>query len=101
MKYVKQAHKPEFFDKSNPLHVSATSGTSPNNEWYAFDSHQDAIDEISKFSSEVFVDGMMIFKGELYSIEDLNFNLDFEPVGVNNYHGKNDYQLAVNLESSF
>ena len=55
-KYASQSHAPSWFDPAEPLHVSATSGSSPFNEWYAFNSYEDAYHVIAGFSSQSFID---------------------------------------------
>ena len=101
MKYAKQSLAPEFFDNSNPLHVNAIAGTSPYNEWYAFESHEDAIETIANFNSLSFFNEMTIFQGDLHFIEDLELDENYNPTGVKNPQFKNDFKAAVVMESRF
>lgn len=101
MKYAKQANQPEFFQDKNPLHFCATAGSHPKNEWYAFDSVEDAIETISRFESQSFIDRMAIFEGELHYLDDLEIDLEGEFTGVKNYSPKNNFQFAIQLESAF
>lgn len=68
MKYVMQPEKPEWYE-SNPdkLYYSATSGSHPRNEWYGFDSRQEALDFISEaFISQSYHDNFEWLDGEIY-----------------------------------
>ncbi len=73
MKYIQQSTKPAFFNSNTEcLYASATSGTSPFNEWYEFDSRQEAVEFIATtFTSQSFVDGFQCAQGEIWDAEEL------------------------------
>ena len=78
--YAKQAYAPDWYDRHNPLHVAATSGTSPFNEWYAFQSEQDAHDIAGSFKSQSFLDEFVNIKGRFYHTEDVMWDRDDTPL---------------------
>ncbi len=74
MKYAKQESAPEWFRADDSkIYESATSGSSPFNEWYEFDDRADALELISKcFDSQSFVDRFQDAQGEFYESEELH-----------------------------
>ena len=80
--YAKQAHAPDWYDRTNYLHVCATSGTSPFNEWYAFQSEQDAHDIACGFNSQSFIDAFVLVgegsTAKFYHMEDVTMDDDCE-----------------------
>ena len=68
MKYAQQSNAPEWFNSDDSkLYESATTGTSPFNEWYEFDDMEDAINSIaSVFHSESFLAYFEVIDGKLY-----------------------------------
>ena len=101
MNYSRQPNQPDFFKPENPLHFSATAGTSPFNEWYAFDSEEDAFNAVASFTSQSFMDEMMIHKGTLYYYDDLTWNDEGAILEVREGAVLNDFQNAIQLESRF
>ena len=71
MRYKQSATAPEWFKSDNlKLYASATSGSSPSNEWYEFDDRCEAIwDSGMTFKSESFMDGFCWFEGEIYDFD--------------------------------
>ena len=67
------ARKPDWFrSDDSKIYESATSGTSPFNEWYEFDSRKDAIALIDRaFDSQSFVNRFTPGQGEYYDADDL------------------------------
>ena len=68
MKYASQPNKPDWYRSDDTkLYYSATSGSSPFNEWYEFDDRADALDLVAKsFDSQSVVDCFYFNEGELY-----------------------------------
>jgi hypothetical protein len=68
MKYAKKAYQPDWYRSDDAkIYYSATSGSSPFNEWYEFDDRSDALDLIGKaFNSQSFHDGFYFQNDELY-----------------------------------
>tara|TARA_R100001591_G_scaffold111551_1_gene123233 strand:+ start:1017 stop:1349 length:333 start_codon:yes stop_codon:yes gene_type:complete len=69
--YEQSASPPEWFrtDESR-LYFSATSGSSPFNEWYEFKDRADALKYIAEmFHSATFVDHFVWFQGEFYEYD--------------------------------
>lgn len=68
MKYASQSNKPDWYRSDDTkLYYSATSGSSPFNEWYEFDDRADALDLVAKsFDSQSVVDRFHFNEGELY-----------------------------------
>ena len=68
MKHANQAEQPDWYRSDDTkIYYSATSGSSPFNEWYEFDDRSDALDLIAKaFQSQSFVDCFYFSKDELY-----------------------------------
>lgn len=71
MQYSQSATAPDWFQSDDSkIYASATSGSSPFNEWYEFDNRADALDHIAKaFDSQSFVDGFCWFGGEIYDYD--------------------------------
>lgn len=85
MNYASQAYKPDWYESDDTkLYYSATSGSSPFNEWYEFDDRSNALDYIAKlFHSQSVVDRFYFNEGELYvretdEVADLREVVDFE-----------------------
>tara|TARA_B100001057_G_scaffold27485_1_gene25251 strand:+ start:1551 stop:1874 length:324 start_codon:yes stop_codon:yes gene_type:complete len=71
MKYEQQAGAPDFWN-SDPkkIYISASSGSSPFNEWYEFADRSDAVKHIEiNFSSSSFHDHFQAFKNEIYEMD--------------------------------
>ena len=71
MQYKQSATAPEWFQSdTSKLYASATSGSSPFNQWYEFDDRADAIELIGKtFDSQSFMDGFCWFEGKIYDFD--------------------------------
>ena len=73
--YARQSHAPDWYDRLNPLHVAATSGTSPSNEWYGFQNEQDAHDLACSFKSQSFIDEFVLVgegsTAKFYHVDDV------------------------------
>ena len=71
MKYQKSSTAPKWFESDDSkLYASATSGSSPFNEWYEFDDRADALELIGKaFNSQSFVDRFCWFEGDIYTYD--------------------------------
>lgn len=69
--YEQQASAPEWFDRENPLHFSATSGSSFLNEWYGFDSKEQAFKMLCDYgvNSDRFNEKYVDLDGKFYSSE--------------------------------
>jgi len=82
-KYHRGANAPEWFDKSDPYHYDITSGSSPFNEWYAFENDEDVHGLAHSFESQSFIDGFVFIKSEnsFYHLEDaMTYSIDqFKP----------------------
>ena len=82
--YVCQANKPDWYGASESrLYYSATSGSSPFNEWYSFKDRAEALRFINDtFKSQSYVDRFTWYNGELYDGEDVLFNDEDEATPV-------------------
>lgn len=74
--YARQALKPDWYeaaeDESFGIAISATSGTSPFNEWYLFQDREQAVEYMAKnFQSQSMLDGFQFAQGEFYDAEDI------------------------------
>jgi hypothetical protein len=71
MQYVQNSSAPSWFDSDDSkIYVSATSGSSPFNEYYEFEDRADALNLIAKtFSSQSFIDRFEWCDGEIYDCE--------------------------------
>ena len=80
--YARQSHAPDWYERTNYLHVCATSGTSPFNEWYAFQSEQEAHDLACSFKSQSFIDEFVLvgegLTSKFYHVADVTFDDDCE-----------------------
>lgn len=57
LNYNQQANQPEWFNKNEDhFYHAVTSGTSPSNEWYEFESEEDALDFALTFESQSVID---------------------------------------------
>lgn len=103
MRYTQKSNKPEWYNSDDSkLYYSATSGSSPFNEWYEFSDEKQAVDYIRvNFTSQSFLDHMVIHEEEIYYDEDLKWNDDGEIEDIANGAIKNDLQAAVDFESRF
>lgn len=72
--YAQQSRQPDWFDPNNALHVSATSGSSPFNEWYAFESRRQAVADLSGAANQSYVDNFVELDGEIYHTDDVDFD---------------------------
>ena len=96
--YARQSHAPDWYDRTNHLHVAATSGTSPFNEWYGFQSEQDAHDMACRFKSQSFIDEFVNIEGRFYHSEDVMWDRDDTPLSEKT---PACLQRMVDAESSF
>lgn len=71
MQYSKQSTAPEWFQSDDSkIYHSATSGSSPFNEWYEFDDRKDALELVSSaFNSQSFEDRFTWHDGEIYEYD--------------------------------
>ena len=78
MQYSQQSNAPEWFKSDDSkIYHSATSGTSPSNEWYEFDDRDDALDLINKaFHSQSFIDRFTEWNGEYYYTDEIIWDGD-------------------------
>jgi hypothetical protein len=108
MQYSKSASAPEWFQSDDSkLYASATSGSSPFNEWYEFDDRADALELIGKtFDSQSFVDRFCWFDGEIYDYDQFTAESIETADDVDGYVLKHDAEVAglgemVEAESRF
>lgn len=75
MKYARQPHKPSWFQSdASKIYESATSGTSPFNEWYEFEDRAEAIE---LFTKEIDSHHDFLWIGsEIFRFEDLAYDED-------------------------
>jgi hypothetical protein len=95
MKYARQASVPEWYGSDeSKLYESATSGSSPSNEWYGFDDRADAIAYIGlAFGSQSFLDDFCPHTdGEIYAYD------QFTPESVANAFAQDEYILVEQSE---
>lgn len=72
MKYEKQPNKPDWYRSNDTkLYSSATSGSSPFNEWYEFDDRAEAVEH---FADQIQIDNFCWIGGEIFHNEDLDYN---------------------------
>lgn len=91
--YAKQPRKPEWFDESNPMHLSATSGSSPFNEWYAFQTRRDAVEWLRDTNPpQPFVDKYILFNNDYYEWD------AFTPESVETMQDADDLVLKPGAE---
>ena len=77
-KYYQGPYQPDWFDNADPYHYAITRGTSPFNEWYAFE-HDDDVHELAhSFTSQTFIDDFVFLENEnkWYDIDDVNEHLN-------------------------
>ena len=103
MKYAQQANKPDWYQSDDSkLYFASTSGSSPFNEWYEIRDHDQAVDYIeANFSSQSFIDNMIIHNGVLYHRADALIDDDGVIDWVKPNAEVNDFQAAVDFESRF
>ena len=108
MKYSKSATAPEWFQSDgSKIYASATSGSSPFNEWYEVDDRADALDLIGKaFDSQSFVDRFCWFGGEIYDYDQFTPESIEAAEDVDGYVLKEEAEVAdlgdiVQAESRF
>ena len=86
--YSRGAHKPAWFDNHKGLTFKCVSGSSPNNEWYAFQNEQEAQEMLIQHggSHQTYIDQFVaIHHGEgwtHYHVEDCTWNEDTEEYDV-------------------
>ena len=57
LNYARQSHQPEWFEENwDHFYHAVTSGTSPSNEWYEFESEEDALEFALSFESQSVID---------------------------------------------
>ena len=57
LNYKQQANEPDWFNENDDhFYHSVTSGSSPSNEWYEFESESDALDFALSFESQSVID---------------------------------------------
>jgi hypothetical protein len=72
MNYARQRHKPEWYRSDDTkLYHSATSGSSPFNEWYEFDDRAEAIEH---FADAIQIENFCWIGGEIFHIEDVDYD---------------------------
>lgn len=72
MKYERKARKPDWYRSDDTkLYYSATSGSSPFNEWYEFDDKAEAIEH---FADQTETDQFCWIGGEIFHTEDLTYD---------------------------
>lgn len=72
MKYEKQPNKPDWYRSNDTkLYSSATSGSSPFNEWYEFDDRAEAVEH---FADQIQIDNFCWIGGEIFHNEDLEYD---------------------------
>lgn len=72
MKYASQSYKPDWYRSDDTkLYYSATSGSSPFNEWYEFDDRAEAIE---LFADEIRPEKFCWLGGEIFHMEDLDYD---------------------------
>jgi len=77
MKYLKQPHKPDWFNSTDfKIYASATFGTHLSNEWYEFDDRRDALEMINLFDSQRFVETFTYYNGDYYLSEEIIWDGD-------------------------
>lgn len=101
MKYAKQETKPEWFQRGACMDICVTHGTSYSNEWYSFEDVSDAIETVSGFESQSFIDHMMVHEGVLYYLSDLTIDDNGDVVGICPNATINDFHAALQFESPF
>ena len=85
MEYKQQATNPDWWNtNSDCIRIAATSGTSPFNEWYQFESREEGLSFIQEtFNSQTYIDNFAWIDGEIYDVNDIIWNSD-EPEVKNN-----------------
>lgn len=79
-RYARKASEPKWFAKAKcrgALTASATSGSSPFNEWYSFPNRHEALELIATtFDSQSFLDRFVWDddQSEIYSIDDVTID---------------------------
>jgi hypothetical protein len=72
MKYASQSNKPDWYRSDDTkLYHSATSGSSPFNEWYEFDDRAEALE---LFADEIKLEKFCWLGGEIFHTEDLTYD---------------------------
>lgn len=82
--YARQASQPKWFDQSNPLHYSDTSGFSPSNEWAGFHSEKQALEWVNdhRDNNQGFIDSFECVGGKYYNVDDLDYSENEETCEV-------------------
>ena len=109
MKYAKQSNRPDWFQSDeSKLYESATSGSSPFNEWYEFDTRADAFALIGNtFDSQSFMDHFTPHTdGEIYEFDQFTTESMETAVDSDGYVLKDDAKPAslaamIDAESPF
>jgi hypothetical protein len=108
MKYATQSTAPEWFQsEASKIYKSATSGTSPFNEWYEFDDRADALKLIAKaFDSQSFTDRFCWFDGDIYDYDQFTPESLETADDIDSYVLKDDAEVAglgeiIEAESRF
>lgn len=98
--YAQTPERPAWHSSENGLIASATSGSSPFNEWYLFRDRAAALKVVSTtFNSQTFIDRFMEVDGEYYDLE--NVEPDGEEWKVRTGAQAADIQDMVQAESRF
>ena len=72
MKYERQPNKPEWYQSDDTkIYYSATSGSSPFNEWYEFDDRPEAVEH---FADQTETDQFCWIGGEIFHLADLSYD---------------------------
>tara|TARA_Y100000114_G_scaffold104075_1_gene97251 strand:+ start:559 stop:894 length:336 start_codon:yes stop_codon:yes gene_type:complete len=57
LNYARQSHQPEWFEENwDHFYHAVTSGSSPFNQWYEFESEEDALEFALRFESQSVID---------------------------------------------
>ena len=101
MKYAQQTMQPDWFCQGERMYFAVTHGTSPFNQWYYFEGVSEAIETVSGFESQSFIDNMMVHEGALYYLSELTIDNNGGVVGISQDATINDFQAALEFESRF
>ena len=83
-KYHQGSYAPDWFEQSNPHHYAITMGTSPFNEFYAFNNDDDVHELVWIFKSQSFIDGFCFVDQEQswYHFDDVDEHLNDDECSV-------------------
>jgi len=98
--YAQQAKQPAWFG-TFAINLAATSGSSPFNQWYGFQSRKDAVAVLSDDRSQQFIDNYEIFDGEIYSREFTQWDEETEETTLLEGAVPADLNDIVRIQSPF